>query len=147
MNRTTTRHARGSKTSVLFLCTNNSARSQMAEGLLKTIYRDRYDAFSAGIHPIMVHPLAIKVMSELGIDISNQRSKNVLEFEDIIFDIVVTLCDPSRGSCPIAQGKTIVHTPFMDPASVKGSDDHRVQAFREVRDDISHWVREELVFI
>jgi len=133
----------GSKPSVLFLCTNNSARSQIAEGFLKSFYGDRFDAFSAGTIPTKVQPLAIKVMAELGIDISIQRPKSILEFDDKEFDIVITLCDPARGSCPIAHGKKVIHVPFMDPATVTGDEAQRILAFREVRDSILQWVRKE----
>ena len=89
------------KKKVLFLCTHNSARSQMAEGLLRAIYSDRYEAYSAGIEATTVDPRAVAVMKEIGIDISGQRSKSAEEFQDIIFDHAVTVCDRARQACPI----------------------------------------------
>ena len=108
---------------VLILCTGNSARSQMAEGLLRHLAGGRFDVASAGIHPTKVRPEAIAVMGELGIDISGQRSKSVDEFAGRNFDYVLTVCDNARESCPIFPSTTkTIHQSFTDPAAVAGSE-------------------------
>lgn len=124
------------KKRVLFLCTGNSARSQMAEGLVNYFLGDRWQALSAGTNPSgFVHPLAVYAMAEIGIDISNQRSKNVNEFRGLPFDLVITLCDGAAQSCPLwLGGGRVVHLPFPDPAAVPGSKAQRLEAFRRVRD-------------
>jgi arsenate reductase len=122
---------------LLFLCTGNSARSQMAEGLLRHEAGDRYDVFSAGTHPSLVRPEAIAVMREIGIDISEHRSKSVDEFLGQNLDTVITVCDHANESCPVFPGKTQrLHWPFEDPASVQGADEQRKDAFRKIRDRI-----------
>jgi len=113
----------------------------MAEGLLRHLYGDRYDVFSAGIQKTQVHPLAIQVLKEIGIDISRQRSKIIDEFKDATFDYVVTVCDHARETCPFFPGRTIVHQSFDDPSLVKGSVDTALVAFRKTRDDISRWIK------
>ena len=119
------------------MCTGNSARSQMAEGLLRHEADDRFDVYSAGAKPGIVRPEAIAVMKEIGIDISGHRSKSVQEFEGRPFDYVVTVCDSAREVCPVFPGVTRrLHWPFHDPASVQGSEEERRAAFREVRDRI-----------
>lgn len=123
---------------VLFLCTGNSARSQMAEGLVNHFLKDRWEAFSAGTHPTgYVHPLAIQAMQELGIDISGQRSKSVEEFHGQAFDAVITLCDSAAQECPawLGPGRAI-HLGFPDPAQADGILEDRLEAFRRVRDSI-----------
>jgi len=130
-------------TRVLILCTGNSARSQMAEGLLRSLGEGRFDAFSAGTNPSMVRPEATAVMSERGIDISAQRSKHVGEFDGQAFDYVITVCDNARDSCPIFQGRTVrIHWSFPDPAVVEGSEEERLDAFRGVRDALEGTFRE-----
>jgi len=126
------------KRRVLFLCTGNSARSQMAEGLVNHFLGDRWEAFSAGTHPTgYVHPLAIQAMAELGIDISGQRSKSVEEFRGQPFDVVITLCDSAAQECPIWLGPgRAVHMSFPDPAQADGVTVDRMDAFRQVRDGI-----------
>lgn len=126
------------KTRVLFLCTHNSARSQMAEGLLRALGGDRFEVASAGHRPTEVHPLAIAAMREIGIDISNQRAKNVAEFLGQTFDYVVTLCgDDAPGSCPFFPGgKNYIHVPFPDPSS------GGIEEFRKVRDALKDWIVE-----
>jgi len=125
------------KTSVLILCTGNSARSQMAEGLFRHEGGDRYEVFSAGTRPSLVRPEAIAVLAELGIDISRQRSKSVDEFVGQPLDLVITVCDNAREACPVFPGRTRrLHWPFEDPAGVEGSEDERKAAFRRVRDQI-----------
>ena len=127
-------------TKVLFLCTNNSARSQMAEGLLRTYGQDRFEVYSAGSIPTRVHPLAIKAMSEIGIDISGQRSKSILDLDDIEFDCVVSLCDGAQGSCPVAHGNKIMHKTFPDPATGDIGGKKNLGRFREVREMIKKWI-------
>lgn len=125
------------KERVLILCTGNSARSQMAEGLLRHDFGDRFDVFSAGTRPSHVRPEAIKAMSELGIDLSGHRSKHVDEFLGQEFSYVITVCDNAKESCPIFPGKTQrIHWSFEDPAGVQGSEEERVAAFRKIRDQI-----------
>src|SRR5262249_50879556 len=121
----------------LILCTGNSARSQMAEGLLRHDAGDRFDVSSAGTHPTTVRPEAVAVMSDLGIDISNHWSKSVDEFTGREFDYVITVCDNTKESCPVFPGKTQrLHWSFEDPAAVKGSYDQRKAAFQKIRDQI-----------
>jgi arsenate reductase len=125
------------KERVLILCTGNSARSQMAEGLLRHDAGDRFEAFSAGTKPSQVRPEAITVMRELGIDISQQRSKGVEEFANQQFDCVLTVCDNAKESCPIFPGKGArMHHNFEDPAVLVGSPEERLALFRQVRDGI-----------
>jgi len=126
---------------ILFICTHNSARSQMAEGLMNARYGDRFEAQSAGIEPTEVHPLAIKAMAELGIDISHHRSKSIEEFLGQEFDYVVTVCDHAKEACPFFPGaKEYLHASFPDPASVEGTEEERLEAFRRVRDEIAAWL-------
>jgi arsenate reductase len=132
------------KTRVLFLCTQNSARSQMAEGLLKALPGDKYDVFSAGTQPAPIHPLAVRVMGEVGIDISTQRSKDVAEFVDQEMDVIVTVCDRAKETCPFfPYGRRFLHQGFLDPAAVQGGEDERMAAFRRVRDEIHDWIGRE----
>jgi arsenate reductase (thioredoxin) len=125
------------QTRVLILCTGNSARSQMAEGLLRHDGGDRVEVFSAGTKPSRVRPEAIEVMRELGIDISGHRSKSVDEFSGQEFDYVITVCDNANESCPVFPGRTRrIHWGFEDPAAVEGDEATRVALFRRVRDEI-----------
>lgn len=125
------------KTKVLFLCTGNSCRSQMAEGFLRAYGGDAYEAYSAGTKPSTVNPLAVAVMKEVGIDISGHRSKNVAEYLGQHFPLVVTVCDNAKEHCPIFPGPCIrEHWPFEDPAEAKGTDEQRLEVFRRVRDEI-----------
>jgi arsenate reductase len=126
------------KKQVLFLCTGNSARSQMAEGLVNHYLGDEWQAVSAGIEPAgYVHPLAVQAMAELGIDISRQRSKPVDEFQGTEFDLVVTVCDDAAENCPLWLGRgRKVHRSFEDPARATGSDEERLAVFRRVRDGL-----------
>ena len=126
------------KRRVLFLCTGNSCRSQMAEGLVNAFLGDRYEAFSAGTAPTgYVHPLAVEVMRELGIDISQQRSKSADEFRGMDLHLVVTVCDDAAQDCPVWLGKGAkVHLGFPDPAQVDGDAREQVRAFRDVRDQM-----------
>lgn len=130
------------QTRVLILCTGNSARSQMAEGLLRHYGGARFDVFSAGTKPSHVRHEAINVMREIDIDISSHRSKSVDEFIGQEFDYVITVCDNARESCPIFPGRTErIHWSFEDPAAVEGDEVTRLEVFRRVRDEI----REKLI--
>jgi len=126
------------KERVLILCTGNSARSPMAEGLLGHMAGDRFEVLSAGTRPSRVRPEAIAVMGELGIDISGHRSKSVEEFVGQEFDYVITVCDSAKESCPIFPGKAErIHWSLEDPAAVSGSDQERLAAFRRIRDELA----------
>jgi arsenate reductase len=125
------------KKRVLVLCTGNSARSQMAEGLLRHEGGERFEVFSAGTKPSQVRPEAVAVMAEIGIDISHHRSKSVEEFAGLDLDFVITVCSNAKESCPIFPGDTRrLHWPFDDPAAVEGTDDVKKAAFRRIRDQI-----------
>jgi arsenate reductase len=131
------------KKSILVLCTGNSARSQMAEGLLKHICQGKYDIYSAGTKPGIVRPEAIKVLGEIGIDISGNRSKSVGEFAGKEIDYILTVCDNAKENCPYFPAKSkIIHHTFDDPADVTGIEETRVQAFRKVRDQIKSYLPE-----
>ncbi len=113
----------------------------MAEGLLNALYGTYYKAYSAGTHPGTVHPCAVQVMQEIGIDISSYRSKHLGEFRDQQFDCVVTLCDSSREACPVfLNAPAHLHESFPDPSQQKGSAEEMLQAFRQVRDSIQEWI-------
>lgn len=130
---------------VLFICTKNSARSQMAEALVNHDLAGKVQAFSAGTEPAPIHPLAVAAMKEVGIDISCQRSKPIDEFGDEKFDFVITLCDHAAESCPIFFGGVQrVHMGFPDPAAVSGDPEERMEAFRKARDEIRERVEEFL---
>ena len=125
------------KKRVLILCTGNSARSQMAEGLLRHLAGERFEVESAGVEPSYVRPQAIVAMQEAGIDISNQRSKSVDEFAGQEFDYVITVCDNARERCPVFPGRTKrIHWSFDDPAAVEGDEEAVMAVFRRVRDEI-----------
>ena len=129
------------KKSILVLCTGNSARSQMAEGLLKNICEGEYEVYSAGTKPSIVRPEAIKALAELDIDISNNRSKSVDEFADKDIDYVLTVCDNAKETCPYFPAKTkVIHHSFEDPADVEGDEETRVAAFRKIRDEIKEYL-------
>jgi arsenate reductase (thioredoxin) len=122
---------------VLFVCTGNSARSQMAEGLLRHEAGKRFDVSSAGTHPTRVRLEAIAVMNEIGIDLSSHRSKSVNEFIGQPFDYVITVCDNAKETCPVFPSKAQrLHWPFEDPAAAIGSEGERIAVFRRVRDEI-----------
>ena len=128
------------KKKVLFLCTHNSCRSQMAEGLLNSIYGTRFIAYSAGIKPTNVNPYAIEVMKEIGIDISKHYSKSIEDFKDSNFNFVVTVCDNAKETCPFFPGKKILHKSFEDPAKINGSIEEILNLFRKIRDEIKTWI-------
>ncbi len=127
-----------SRSRILFLCTGNSCRSQMAEAIVNARLGGKWEAFSAGSNPAgYVHPLALKVLSEIGID-HQGRSKSLDEFRGQSFDVVITLCGEEEDECPVWLGKgKKLHKPFPDPAKVKGNEEEKMAAFREVRDGIA----------
>ncbi|MDI6643853.1 MAG: arsenate reductase ArsC [Methanobacteriaceae archaeon] len=132
------------KKSVLFICNHNSARSQMAEGLLRKIYGKFYKVFSAGLSSSEINPLTYEVMEEIGIDMSNHRSKGLEEFKDKEVDIVVTVCHGAQEACPIfLGGKKYIHKGFKDPSNFKGTEKEKIIQFREIRDEIKEWIRKE----
>ena len=131
---------------VLFLCTHNSARSQMAEGLLRVLGRGKFKSFSAGTEQTRVRPEAIAAMAELGIDINGQTSKTLDIYLNEPFDEVITVCDSANESCPVFPGaRTRRHWSIDDPSGVKGSDEERLAAFRRARDDIRQRIETELL--
>src|SRR5262245_16992132 len=131
------------KLRVLILCTGNSARSQMAEGLLRHAGRNHFEVYSAGTRASFVRPEAIQVMREIGIDISQHCSKNVDEFVGQEFDYVITVCDHANEVCPLFPGKTRrIHQSFEDPpAAGVGTDEDRLTIFRRVRDEMREWLQ------
>ncbi len=137
------------KKRVLFLCTGNSCRSQMAEGLLRTMAGDRYEVVSAGTAPAAeIYPPAIEVMAELGIDISGGVTKSVDDLDDLNFDVVITVCDNANENCPFLPGKfERLHWPFDDPAKTVGTDEEKLAVCRRVRDEIkaqiAQWLDEQ----
>lgn len=135
-----------SKVRVLFLCTHNSARSQMAEGLLRSMASDRFEARSAGTVATQVRPEAIAAMLEVGIDIAGQESKTLECFLDQPFDLVVTVCDAANAACPVfLGGGRRLHWSIPDPTTVTTSQEARLDAFRAARDDIRLRIEEELI--
>lgn len=125
------------KKRVLILCTGNSCRSQMAEGILRHWGGNRFEVFSAGTKPSQVNPVAIGVMKEIGIDISEHRSRHVDEFKGQTFDCIITVCDNVKESCPVFPGGVkFMHWPFPDPPHNKEIDEEVIQEFRKVRDMI-----------
>lgn len=131
------------KTSVLFVCTHNSARSQMAEGLLRDRYGDQYDVYSAGTERTHVRPLATSVMEEVNVDLSDHHSKTIDDLGDRTFDVVVTVCDAAREACPyLPAEEENLHRSFEDPSSAQGTDEERRAVFRRVRDALADWIDE-----
>jgi arsenate reductase len=132
------------KPRILFICTANAARSQMAEGLLRKKYSDRYEVSSAGTRQSKVSTRAIAVMQEIGIDISHHRSKTLAEYQGIPFDLAVTLCDNAHAACPIVPGaKKTIHHGFTDPHLKPGTEEEVLEVYRKVRDEISAWIDRE----
>jgi arsenate reductase len=143
---------------ILFICSHNSARSQMAEGLLRHIYGDKYEVFSAGTNPTKVNPLAAKAMAEIGADISKQYSKGLEEFTETEIDLAVSVCESSAKtlctlcSSPITKGRPLIINQklhktknyfvhgFQDPSEVEGSEEEKLVAFRKIRDQIKTWI-------
>ncbi|MCL6639163.1 MAG: arsenate reductase ArsC [Firmicutes bacterium] len=129
------------KKKVLFICTHNSARSHMAEGILRHLYGDRFEAYSAGTTATEVRPQAAQVMGEIGIDLSSHRSKSVNEFLGRDIDYVVTVCDQARETCPFFPGgKEYIHQGFADPSTLTGPEEDVLAGYRRVRDEIKDWV-------
>ena len=129
--------------SVLFLCTGNSCRSQMAEGLLRGLAGDRFEVISAGTKPVGLNPLAVRAMAELGLDIAGHASKHVDSFAEREFTHVVTVCDNARETCPtFPAGSKSLHWSFDDPAEAAGDEQERMAVFRRVRDEIAARIRE-----
>jgi arsenate reductase len=129
---------------VLFICTGNTARSQMAEGFLRTLAGERFDAYSAGLEPGELHPLTVQVLRERGIDVSGQRAKSLDEYlGKLSFAFVITVCDRAARKCPIFPGTgERLHWSFEDPAEIAGSHEQTLAKFREVRDLIEARIRE-----
>ncbi len=131
--------ANSSKPAVLFLCTRNACRSQLAEGLIRQRFGDRLEVYSAGVAPTRVHPLAVRALKEVGIDALGQRSKHVGGLADLHFDLVVTLCDSAREACPVFPGDTrVVHRSYRNPDEATGTDEERLAVFRLVRAPLAH---------
>ena len=131
---------------ILFLCRHNSSRSQMAEGLLNHFGAPRFEACSAGTRPTAVHPLAIRALAEIGIDIGGQRAKKVQEFSGRFFQTVVTVCDQAQEECPFFPGaENRLHHGFPDPTAATGDEEERLQVFRATRDAIMSWLSTEFL--
>lgn len=134
------------KRRVLFLCTHNAARSQMAEGLLRHLAGDRFEAYSAGTEATGVRRLAVRAMAEIGIDISRQRSKMLDRYVGQSFDAVITLCDEANEACPVFPGATErLHWSFADPSAGTGTEKERFAKYRAVRDGIRKRIEQELI--
>ena len=132
------------KHTILFICTHNSARSQLAEGLVNHSFSETWEAKSAGTEQTIVKPFAIKAMAEAGIDSSHHTSKTVDAFKGQQFDVVVTVCDSARETCPFFPGKKVIHHSFVDPSNAEGSDADKLAAFCTTRDEIKAWLDEQL---
>lgn len=130
---------------ILFICTHNSARSQIAEGLVNQFWNNNWKAYSAGTIKTKIKPEAIQVMAEIGIDISHHSSKTLQEFAKKQFAVVVTVCDSAREACPYFPGKKIIHKSFPDPSNVKDNQERRLAAFRETRDLFKGWLEKLFV--
>jgi arsenate reductase (thioredoxin) len=136
----------GERGRVLFVCTHNSARSQMAEGLLRHLAGERFEAHSAGTEATHVRPLAIRAMDEIGIDVSGQESKTLDRYVGERFDYVITVCDEANDACPFFPGaKNRLHWSFEDPSQAEGSEEERLKVFQRVRDEIRERIEQELV--
>lgn len=131
---------------VLFLCTHNSARSQMAEGLLRSLGGERFEAHSAGTEATAVRPLAVKAMAELGIDISAQRSKTLDPYVEQRFDAVITVCDEANEACPVfPNAERRLHWSLPDPSQASGTEEERLAVFRSVRDELRRRIERDLL--
>lgn len=131
----------GNKKRVLFICTHNSARSHIAEGLMNSLLGYTHEAYSAGTEPYKINPLAVRAMAEIGIDISRHQSKSVEKFIKHEFDYVVTVCDHANEVCPFFPGgKNRIHQDFEDPAAFEGNEEDKMEVFRRVRDEIKEWI-------
>jgi len=130
------------KPKVVFICHHNSGRSQLAEALLRMLYGDHFDAYSAGVIPSQVNPYAVQAMELLGVDMSRHRSKSIEEYKDVDFDYVVTVCDKARESCPFFPGRNLIHHSFSGALS-EGSEEEILASFVKVRDEIRTWLEEQ----
>ncbi len=136
----------GARPKVLFLCTHNSARSQMAEGLLRSLAGDRFEAHSAGTEATQVRPLAVRAMAEIGVDVSDQESKTLERYLGEPVEHVITVCDAANETCPVFPGaKNRLHWSFEDPAQATGTEEERLEMFRKVRDEIRERIEGELL--
>ncbi|MBM4240662.1 MAG: arsenate reductase ArsC [Euryarchaeota archaeon] len=136
------------KKKVLFICNRNAGRSQMAEGLLNDLYGDRFQAYSAGIRQSTISPYTIKVMDEIGVDISKNRSKSIDEFQDMEFDCVVTVCDNAEENCSFfPNASDYIHKNFKDPSKFKGEKNQILDGFRGVRDEVKIWIEKKFGII
>ena len=134
------------KKMVLFVCTHNSARSQMAEGMMNAFYGDRYTAYSAGTSPSAVNPHALKALAEIDVDISKNRSKGVPVFAGKKFDYVVTVCDSAKEQCPFFPGsKKYLHASFDNPSEFRGTEKEVMANFRRIRDGIREWMKDTFI--
>ena len=132
------------KKSVLFICTHNAARSQMAEAILNKLYGDRYTAFSAGTDPKQIDPLVVSVMREIGIDVSRNQSKSLDIFKDANLDYAITVCDQAKESCPyFPGGRAQLHRGFADPSAFKGKPEVVINQYRRIRDEMKDWIEKE----
>lgn len=131
------------KERVLFMCIHNAARSQMAEGLFRDLYGDIFEVYSAGSEPQTVDPLAVKCMEEIGIDISNHRSKSLKEFEGQEFDYIITVCGNPYNACPFfVGGKKYFKQPFEDPSVFDGAEEEKFELFIKIRDELKDWLED-----
>ena len=129
------------KKRVLFICTHNSARSQMAEGFLNAFYGNKYVGYSAGVTPTKVNPYVVKSMAEIGIDVSRNHSKSIEEFRGENFNYVITVCDSAREACPFFPGEEVIHKSFDDPSRFNGSEEEILKQVRQVREEINEWIK------
>ena len=130
------------------MCTGNSCRSQMAEGFLKYLGQDKFETYSAGVDPVEINPLAIKVMQELDLDISGQRAKSIDEFLNQDFDYLITVCDKAKASCPIFSGEhKRIHWDLEDPALASGDQEEKLEVFRKTRDQIKNNVEKLILWL
>jgi arsenate reductase len=127
---------------ILFICTHNSARSQLAEALTNEFHSEKYKAYSAGTKKTKINPYVVKVLTELGIDTSHQRSKTIKEFKGQKFDYVVTVCDNAKEACPFFPGDIVIHKSFADPSKFKGTDEEILNQTRQIRDEIKQWINQ-----
>ncbi len=131
------------KKKVLFLCTHNAVRSQMAEGILRTLYGENYEVYSAGTQPTQLHPYAVKVLKEIGIDISHQYAKSIESLKHLSFDYIVTVCESAKEQCPyFPKGSYYLHHSFEDPLQDKTTEEEQLNRFRIIRDAIKQWIEE-----
>ena len=135
--------SRNSKKSVLFICKNNSGRSQMAEGLFRQIYGDKFDVYSAGFDPKKLNPLTVEVMAEIGINVSENSSTNINDYQGQEFDYIITLCNIENYIFAL-NGKNLIHNEFKDPAKCKNVNMSDIKVFRFIRDEIREWIENSL---